>query len=676
MDDLVIDVRDAVQFFLDDAVIAASRGLERRVHQLTKRSAEPVLQKTEPYEGTRQRPIRVLWDEDQSRWRMWYDSSGLDHPGMDGVASTQNSAVSEDGIHWEKPSLGLFELDGERDNNINVWADGSPAPGGCAVFDEPEDPDPSRRYKMIYYPPGMNYYLTCSADGTTWRPAQKDPVWRNGAGDGLEETNFFMRDERVGRYRGYMRVWQRHQTIRTTSLGESEDLVHWTGPKIIWQAGPEFGPGAQIYGMNVFIDGGLYWALPWMCYTDEPLEPRWRQTIRFKLGWSRDGVHWHPLEPEQDALPLGEAGAFDEHMMISSCPMVPFDERWRFYYMGMDAKHDAGGYRSAVGLAEIRRGGFVSLRAGGEEAVLLTKRMLFRGEELRINARTDPGGSVAAELLNDGGGVMKLFSLDQNDVFAGDDVDHVLSWRGRSDLSPLIGQNVMLRLHLRRADLYSFRVVGKPERFSQPIGPAPVRCGRCQKAPVIDGVLGDDCWQNFSNTGVADEFVKFTENVPAPIRTRVSLTHDDTNLYIGVDCEEPCTERLAGESPGEKVDYHREDLIELRFSAPGQGTFFNQLMVTASGKLQHCWFSVEEGGSKELDHIDWQAKTSVVSGHWYAELAVPFAVLGTHAPEAAESWQMNVIRFRYTEGREVSCWSCMFGSLHRNDLSGRLIFID
>ena len=660
MDPTVLDIADAVQFFVDDSAIAASAGLERRVHTMRRVCDSPLIERTEPWEGPHLGPTTVLRDEPGPGWRMWYRSGGAMHV-----------AVSEDGVRWDKPPLGAFRHESGAQTNVSVLADGSHVQEGCAVFRDLDEPDPARRYKLIHYLP--SYYLACSADGVTWHPAQPDPVWPNGAGDGLEETYFFMRDEATGRYRGYMRVWQRHQTVRKTSLGESDDLRTWSGPKIIWQAGPEFGVGAQIYGMNVFLDGGLYWALPWMFYGDEPLDPRERQTIRLKLAWSRDGRDWNALAPRQDVLPLGEPGAFDENMIWSSCPVVMLEDRVRLYYGGTAGKHDAAEGRCAVGLAEIRRGGFVSLHAE-RDGVLLTHRMLFRGEQIRINARTEPDGFVAAELLNDSGNLIREFGADRSDAFAGDSVDHALSWGGRSDLAPLIGQNVMLRLTLRKADLFSFRAAGAKERFSAPLGPAPVRCGRCTAPPLIDGRLDDECWQDFSNTGIADEFVRFTEAVPAPTQTRVSITRDDEALYVAIDCDEPRAEDLPAGPPEAGIDYQRDEVVELRFSAPGQGTFFNQLMVTPDGRTFQAWFSVEEGGCRVLDEVEWEAKTSVIPGHWYVEMRVPFSALGSAAPKPGERWQMNVIRYRCLEGREVSCWSCMFGNVHRNDLSGALSF--
>ena len=674
MDPDVLDIVDQPQLFVEDTMIAASVGLQRRIHQMTKVSPSPVLAKTEPYEGTFLSPITVIQDARTGQWRMWYNSYGTREVMLPGVRDgSLHLAISQDGVHWEKPALGVFAPESGIPNNICIPPGEQMSGGSCAVFDDPDDPDPTQRYKLIYYLP--SYYLAYSADGITWRPAFDEPVWANGAGDGLEETFFFMFDELRNKYRGYMRVWQRHQTIRKTSLGESDDLITWDGPKIIWTAGPEFGIGAQIYGMNVFIDGGLYWALPWMFYTDQPLDPAIQQTMRFKLAWSKDGISWNPLAPEQDAVPMEAAGTFDCGMMLSSCPVVKLEDRIRLYYYGSDNLHNVGlGGQASVGLAEIRHQGFVSLHAD-EEGVMITPRFLFRGEEIHLNAKVEPGGCILAELLDDRGEIVHGFEYAHSDAFTGDSVDHILTWGGRSDISFLFGQNLMLRLKLKQADIFAFRAAGPRERFSELLGPRPVRCGWTTRTPVIDGILNDESWMDFTNSGIADNFVKFTEMSPASVKTKVWMTRDKDNLYIAVDCEEPLLDEVAAEQVEGEIDYQKDDMVEFRLSAPGQGTHFNQLMVTASGQMMHCWFSVEEGGVAVYEQIDWEAKTSSIPGHWYVEMAVPFKALGVEPPQSGEQWQMNIIRHRHVGDKEPSCWSCMYGSVHRNDRSGILFFV-
>ncbi len=158
MDPIVLDIADAVQFFVEDTASAASAGLERRVHQMTKHPASPVLQKTDPWEGPRLGPVRVLRDEGEGLWRMWYES---------GVAL--HVAVSTDGVSWEKPALGVFPVGEHADTNVSAFADGTAIQRAGAVFHDPADPDPARRYKLIDYRP--NYYLSYSPDGITWRTA-------------------------------------------------------------------------------------------------------------------------------------------------------------------------------------------------------------------------------------------------------------------------------------------------------------------------------------------------------------------------------------------------------------------------------------------------------------------------------------------------------------------------
>ena len=659
----VFDILDTAQPFIDDDRIAACQGLTRRFHPAAKHSDEPVLDRTLKCEGNIFAPLSVLKDQPDCSYRMWY----LCHH-EDGHQSV-HCALSADGLNWEKPAL---QDDG---SNLNTFNDGTPLDDTvCRVIHDLEDPDPSRRYKMIYY--RNSYFLAYSPDGTIWTPHGPDPVWPNGSGDGLEECFFFLRDERLGKWRGYMRVWQRYQTVRLLSLGESDDLIEWSGPTIIWSAGPEFGTGSQIYGMNVFIDNGIYWGLPWVFYSSEPLDPRDQQTIRIKLGFSREGREWQAVFPEQDVVALGGPGAFDSEMIHSSCPIVPGTDQHRFYYCGHSNKHgDSTPKPGGIGLATFRRSGFVSLHTE-KEGILLTKRFLFKGNELRINAKTTAGGSIEAELLADNGDLMDGYLYADSDPFTGDATDHALSWRGKSDLSSLAGQALMLRLRVRNSDLFAFRSAGPKALFTAVAGPPPVRCGVCTNPPVIDGRLDDSCWQDFGNSGVAEDFVKFEKLEPAPVKTRAMFTRDKDHLYISVDCEEPLLDKLVAthEENEPEFNFSEDDMIEIRLSAPGQGTFFNQLCVNAAGKRFQAWFSVEEGGSRIISNVEWQAAVSQLAGHWFVEIAIPFASLDALPPASGERWQLHVIRHRQTDGYTVSCWSCMFGKVHRNDLSGVLVF--
>jgi hypothetical protein len=604
---------------------------------------------------------------------MWYETSWERRATVPGLRNDSlHLAVSEDGISWRKPGLATLAVDG-ADTNLCVWEDGTPVDGARTVFFDEDDPDPSRRYKLMRYLP--NYHLAYSADGVRWRPAQAAPVWTNGAGDGLEETNSFMKDPVTGRYRGYMRVWRRQQTIRKLALGESDDLCNWTGPHIIWEATPHYGLGSQIYGMDVCVEQGCYWGFPWVFYTDEPLAPELRQTMRIKLAHSRDGRDWQALAPETDMIPMGARGeGFDWGMMLSGRIHQGASEN-RFYYDGCNGLHDGATTLRAVGLATWEPGRLVGLQAE-TSGVLLTRRFRFRGDSLHINARTHAGGSVRAELVDDRGNRIAAHGADRHDAFTGDALDHRLTWAGEGDLSALLGRSVMLRLELADAEVFGFRQGGSPETFAVELTAAPVAVGRCRAAPVIDGVLDEDCWQDFTRSGVLADFVGFERIEPAAVQTRALLTCDAERLYVAVECEEPLSDELPVDRAPGGVCYNAEECLELRLTTPADvdGQYVQQFMITVTGALEHNRFSKEAGGTEGGLQSDWSASVRTVPGRWVAEIAIPFSALRTAPPQACERWACNLIRYRHLGAGETSCWVCMLGSVHSTDRMGELVF--
>ena len=116
---------------------------------------------------------------DEGRYRMWYYPVGLREPGDARRADLKNLtqgpvcyAESADGITWTKPILNQTEFRGSRHNNAIAL------PGelieGVHVIKDPSDPDPARRYKMVYnVHDGKTFVIrtATSAEGLHWRAA-------------------------------------------------------------------------------------------------------------------------------------------------------------------------------------------------------------------------------------------------------------------------------------------------------------------------------------------------------------------------------------------------------------------------------------------------------------------------------------------------------------------------
>ena len=78
-------------------------------------------------------------------------------------------AESEDGLRWVKPNLGQVEFRGSRANNAILLPDAKIE--GVQVLRDDDDPDPKRRYKMVYNPHDGNDWTirtATSPDGVRW----------------------------------------------------------------------------------------------------------------------------------------------------------------------------------------------------------------------------------------------------------------------------------------------------------------------------------------------------------------------------------------------------------------------------------------------------------------------------------------------------------------------------
>ena len=85
-------------------------------------------------------------------YRMWYNGRiGVNSQlaNMEGFEGRLCHAVSKDGINWEKPSLGLVEFNGSKDNNIVLLPDETDIMAGIVLY-EPDDPDPNKHFKLNY----------------------------------------------------------------------------------------------------------------------------------------------------------------------------------------------------------------------------------------------------------------------------------------------------------------------------------------------------------------------------------------------------------------------------------------------------------------------------------------------------------------------------------------------
>ena len=164
-----VDVGNHLELFVDRHLIDTMRGTELKLHHPT--LAESVLKFDKPWEGAFCGYTTVFQDGD--RFRMYY--RGLPRAGRDGTdAEVTCYAESKDGIHWQKPNVGIFEVDGSTDNNI-VLKGQTPASHNFSPFlDANPTARTDQRYKALGGTSG-GLLAFISADGLNWRRTTERP---------------------------------------------------------------------------------------------------------------------------------------------------------------------------------------------------------------------------------------------------------------------------------------------------------------------------------------------------------------------------------------------------------------------------------------------------------------------------------------------------------------------
>jgi hypothetical protein len=463
------------QLFLDDFILGDLNRVTRVIHQ-PRKHGPAVIAADQPSDG---QAIQIRdapsWDAETQRWKVWYMRFGDDGNGAGG----SGYAESKDGIHWEKPTLGLVEIEGSRQNNVVMVKD-DPRAFTQHVLIDPHAP-PDRRYKGMIGPRGRQPIV--SADGFTFTKLNVPAI-------PSQDESHLNWDQSIGQY--ILTVKHGGPFGRSVYLSLSRDFEHWTKPELIYhadthdqelgakylrevQANPRLWRptidrpdeyNAEIYNMAVFRYEGLYIGLPNYFESSGRIPPpRGNQDgiNSPKLASSRDLRSWTRVGDRSHFIPISEMspGLLDTgQIMASSHPILRGDELW-FYYSGIDVRHRPNiprvidEYRGAIYLATLRRDGFVSLRAEEAGGMVLTRPLALEGQGLRINAVA--AGEIRAEITGRDGRPLPGWDAEKCLPVTGDQLQAELRWRGR-ELSELSGQTVRVRFLLDRADLYSFWV--------------------------------------------------------------------------------------------------------------------------------------------------------------------------------------------------------------------------
>lgn len=443
------------------------KGLRRTWNRPDRVQPGPVLTATEPWEGTSALTWgTVHYDAAARRFTMWYEAWNPEPDRPPPLDTPVCYATSVDGIHWDKPNLGLWEWNGSRANNITWMMRGtgdwnyldSPR-----VFVEPKAPA-SERYKMVIYTRPIPvrrqaFFVLTSPDGTHW--TWRDEPFLTDSGDRFQ----CVYDDRRREYwlttrRRWIQQDRRADParpgIRTVEGWRSPDLKTWSDPRHLLKPDDADPPEQEFYSLYPWTAGNGY--LGFLEVYD-----RFVERLHAELIVSDDGDHWE--RPHRVPwLDRGTDGAWDDMWVFpaSNDPLV-VDDRMLVFYGGRETAHPGRRHpmrpvRASVGLLWFGRDRYGALTVGQDGGEFVTEAYRVGGDRLTVNADAE-FGDVRIALLAPDGGPLEGFRHEDADQIAVDGVDTAVTWRGSGTLGALRDRPVRLHVKAARASVYAFRFV-------------------------------------------------------------------------------------------------------------------------------------------------------------------------------------------------------------------------
>lgn len=453
--DDAIDIGSRRELFVDDLLIDKLDGANLRLHH--PRDEGPVVQFDQSWEGLFCGYATVI--KDDGLYRLYY--RGMPAAGSDGSNGECTCyAESQDGIHWEKPSLGLFEMNGNKDNNV-ILAEMAPLSHNfCPMLDTRAGVPDEERYKALAGSRRSGLVAFVSSDGVHWQKLRDEPVITEGA---FDSQNVPMWSEHEQCYVCYFRVFV--DGFRRISRTTSKDFLEWTDP-VLMQYGDK--PIEHLYTNQTHP----YFRAPHIYVSVAARFFPGRRVLSEKQA-EAIGVHPKYFNDCSDGIFMTTRGGdrYDRTFMDGFLRPGIGMENWvsRTNYpalnvvptgpseMSIYVNQNYGQPTSHLRRYSLRTDGFVSVHAPYTRGELLTKPLVFDGSELSLNFATSAAGGIRVEIQDETGKPIPGFTLDESEETIGNEIERSASWTSGSEVGKLAGRPVRLRFVLKDADLYSLQ---------------------------------------------------------------------------------------------------------------------------------------------------------------------------------------------------------------------------
>lgn len=455
--------------FLDNTWIEDSYWTHRVFHHPEK-YPDPILKPDRPWEYNLVAAFGTILKVDE-QFKMWYMAMTGDRKWK--VCYAQ----SIDGIHWEKPELGVNKFNGDLKSNIVLTS--SHKNGYIDDISIIYDPvDTSYPYKALFwdsegYLPGTHpnpnkqgIHLAESKDGIRWR--------RHGRvlkrwGDRFNVLSRKLKN-RIVLFGREPYTAKKYNKCRVVSMIESRDFLNWSEPKLILTKNLEDPLHSEAYSAMAFqYEDRFIGTLDLATLSPD-------DAMDNILIWSQDLQTWSRSTKHKVFIERNPSKSFDSNWInLPSNPPIENNNRLWFYYSGRSYSHSPK-YpmnHGAIGLAILRIDGFCSIFAEEQKGWLLTKTLtlpktspieLYVNADCRRHTSAHPhfcSGELRVEIRSQNNQVIKGFELENCIPIQQNTVDlpkacSKISWKNKS-FNSLKQKRIKLYFEFRDAHLYSFR---------------------------------------------------------------------------------------------------------------------------------------------------------------------------------------------------------------------------
>jgi hypothetical protein len=461
---MTLEIGTRRELFIDAHMIGQMSGTRLQLHRPA--SGGIALRFDEPWARSSAGYGTAIADGD--RYRFYYRKTFGETGNDDGRSQVTCYAESRDGVVWSKPDLGLYEVAGTRENNV-VYAGLGPASHNfCPFVDLKPDVPPSERYKALAGTQTTGLLGFVSPDGIHWQQMQEEPLLPSIPDDyRYDSQNVAFWSEHEDCYLCYFRAWR--DKVRTIARAVSDDFVHWSPGEVM-----DFGdsPPEHLYinqthpyyrAPHIYVALAARFMPGRKILSDE-------EGLAYKVGSHRGVGYWQDCS--EAVLLTSRGGNRYDRTFMEAFVRPGIDRRnWvsRSNYPALGVVPTGSGEMSLYVMRHnqqptshlerlvLRVDGFASLHASFAGGEMTTRPFSFAGQELVLNYATGAAGHVRVELQDAGGLPIQWYTLADADQIIGDEIERIVSWQGRTDVSGLVGQPIRMRIELKDADVYSFR---------------------------------------------------------------------------------------------------------------------------------------------------------------------------------------------------------------------------